>query len=75
MTGYYDFFMCRIVQAGTWAMGTNNHGFTFTAICYPNKTCASYTATLPTGPCFKPTAVSAVIAADEYYVTADAAIA
>lgn len=74
-TGYYDFFQMRIVRAGTFALGTNNHGFMLTGICYPNKTCAAYTATLPTGPCFKPTAVSASIAADEYYVTADGAIA
>ena len=74
-TGYYSFYKCRIVQAGTFALGTNNHGFMLTAICYANKTCAAYTATLPTGDCFKPTAVSASIAADEYYVTEDGAIA
>lgn len=74
-TGYYTFYKARIVQAGTFAVGTNEHGYMFTAICYANETCAAYTATLPTGACFKPTAVSASIAAGEYYATADGAIA
>ena len=72
-TGYYTFYKARIVNAGTWNLGSNDHGFMLEAICYANKTCADYTATLPTGTCFKPTAVSAAIGADQYYATADGA--
>jgi len=73
--GYYTFYKARIVRNGPFNLGSNDHGYMLQAICYANKTCAAYTATLPTGDCFLSTAVSASIAANEYYATADGAIA
>jgi hypothetical protein len=72
-TGYVTWYKCYISQAFSVKLGSNDSGFVVTAYCLPNKTCASYTATLPTGTCFKPAAASAAIAANEFYYTADGA--
>lgn len=73
-TGYYTFYKGKISVAGNWTFGANGHGFMLVFHALPNKTCAAYTATLPTGTCFKPTAASAGIGTDEFYYTADGAI-
>lgn len=73
--GYLVTYKGRISQAGTFPLGTNDHGYMFTMICYANETCANVTVTLPSDACFTPTAVSDTIAPGEYYKTADGAIA
>ena len=70
-TGYVAWYKCYISQAVAIKSGSNDAGIVVTCYALPNKTCASYTATLPTGTCFTSSAVSAAIAADEFYVTAD----